>query len=350
MMRGTDERDEQAVTVIVGTLMLILVTVIAAAGLAVMVSQMQKDEMNRQSHQAAVKNELLKITAIHPSYQASTGMLEELNVTILNLNIGDSKINLVGLGDRTFPRNFSSGGILYNNTYAGLLIPAARQAEITLNIANNFDADPGISRTDALRVFLISSYYNTFETTFKPPIADFTLNIESEDLGVAERDVIILDGSSSGDDGTIVEWNWSVFENGVSLSHVSGKTARFVPESVGPFQVRLTVTDDCGMQAETVNKSIPRSDRFFPATYLNATNTGNDIVVIVTDLKGQLVEGAVVTFFKFYDVHANLSLSAYSGKTDSSGRFNVTLLSGEGTIRVASGEIAPVFLPVKYVS
>jgi hypothetical protein len=47
-MAGT--RNDEAVSVIVGTLLLILVTVIAAAGLAIMVSQLQKDEMDRQSH------------------------------------------------------------------------------------------------------------------------------------------------------------------------------------------------------------------------------------------------------------------------------------------------------------
>jgi hypothetical protein len=343
MMRGTDERDEQAVTVIVGTLMLILVTVIAAAGLAVMVSQMQKDEMNRQSHQAAVKNELLKITAIHPSYQASTGMLEELNVTILNLNIGDSKINLVGLGDRTFPRNFSSGGILYNNTYAGLLIPAARQAEITLNIANNFDADPGISRTDALRVFMISSYYNTFETTFKPPIADFTLNIESEDLGVAERDVIILDGSSSGDDGTIVEWNWSVFENGVSLSHVSGKTARFVPVSTGPFDVYLTVTDDTNMQGITGNKTIPGNPRFSPATHMDYSVNLSTITVFVSDINNIGVMNEVVTFVRY---SGNVSLSKNMAITDSSGNANVTVNSGVGILKIESGKLPAAYVEI----
>lgn len=349
-MRDTRERDEQAVTVIVGTLMLILITVIAAAGLAVMVSQMQKEEMNRQSHQAAVKNELLKITSIHPTYHTATGSLEALNVTILNLNTADAKVNLVGLNDRTFPRNFSSGGALYNNTYAGLEIPAARQAEITLNMATNFDTDPGISRTDTLRVFVITSFYNTFESTFKPPIADFTLDIKSEDLGVAERDVIILDGSPSSDDGSVVDWNWSVFQNGVSLSHLSGKMARYVPSSTGPFDVRLTVTDDTNMQGVTTNTTIPLSDRFFPATYLAALPSGNHIIATVTDLNMAPVRNATVTFIKFYDVHGNLSLSSYSALTDAAGQVNVTLLGGEGTIRVESGKISPVFVPVKYIA
>jgi hypothetical protein len=341
------ERNEQAVSVIVGTLMLILVTVTAAAGLAVMVSQMQKDEMNRQSHIAAVKNEELKITGIRPVY-GPNGDLMELNVTVLNLNTVDSKVHLIGIGDRTFPRNFTADGLLYNNTNAGYEIRAAAQGEISLNVSRNFQTDPGISRNSSLRIFLITSYYNTFENTFKAPNADFLLKIQNEDLGSAERDLVVLDGSASTDDGAIMEWTWSVYDNGVLLPPLHGKTARFVPSSVGPFHVRLTVTDDCGMQAETLNKSVPRSDRFFPATYLNATKMGNEIVVTVTDLNDQVVKDTVVTFMKFYDVHGNLSLSAYSAATDLSGKVNVTLLSGEGTIRVESGKIAPLFVPVKY--
>ena len=38
---------DDGVSVIVGTLLLILITVTAAAGLAIMISQMQKDAMNR---------------------------------------------------------------------------------------------------------------------------------------------------------------------------------------------------------------------------------------------------------------------------------------------------------------
>ena len=53
----TSRKDDSGVSVIVGTLLLILITVTAAAGLAVMISQMQKDAMNRQTHITAVQNE-----------------------------------------------------------------------------------------------------------------------------------------------------------------------------------------------------------------------------------------------------------------------------------------------------
>jgi flagellin-like protein len=92
----TGRTNDQAVSVIVGTLMLILITVTAAAGLAVMISTMQKDEMNRQTHIAAVKNE--NITILNVAFENNqTEWVDVPNpknwssvrVTLLNMNIDD---------------------------------------------------------------------------------------------------------------------------------------------------------------------------------------------------------------------------------------------------------------------
>ncbi|MEM2123966.1 MAG: PKD domain-containing protein [Methanolinea sp.] len=342
------ERDERAVSVIVGTLMLILVTVTAAAGLAVMVSQMQKEEMNRQAHQAAVKNELLKINGIRPVYNETTGFLEELNVSILNLNTADSRVILLGLNERLFPKNFTSGGISYGNRNAMLLVPATKQVDIAVNCTTDFERNPNLTRADTLRVFVFSSYYNLFERMFKPPVADFTVDIQTENLGVAERDVVLLDGSPSTDDGTIVDWEWRVTENGTPVSVLKGQKTRFVPPSRGPFEIRLVVTDADGMQGISPAKALPASSRFLPASYLRAWPAGNEIEVEVLDLNARPVPNATVTFIRFYDVHGNLTLSSYAGTTDESGRLNVTVLSGEGTVRVESGKMVPVFVPVRF--
>lgn len=344
------ERDEVAVSVIVGTLMLILVTVTAAAGLAVMVSQMQKEEMNRQAHQAAVKNEILKINGIRPVYNETTGILEEMNVSILNLNTADSRVILIGLNERLFPRNFSSGETSFPNKNAMLVVPATKEVEITLNFTTDFEKNPNLTRADTLRVFLFSSYYNIFERTFKPPIADFTMEIQTENLGVAERDVVLLDGSPSTDDGTIMDWEWRVTENETPVSILKGQKTRFIPPSRGPFEIRLVVTDADGMQGVSPAKILPASSRFLPASYMTARVAGNEIEVEVLDLNARPVANATVTFIRFYDVHGNLTLSSYAGMTNESGRMNVTVLSGEGTVRVESGKMVPVFVPVKYTT
>lgn len=366
-MKGQAPDREVGVSVIIGTLMLILITVTAAAGLAIMVSELQKDEMERQSHQAAVKSEQLVIHGIEPCYNTTT--LERLNITVLNMNTDDSRVQLVGISDGTkdfYPANFTSDSVMYNNTNARLDVPAAKQVRIELNFTTNFTADPNITSDDPLRIWVITSYYNTFEKTFKAPVADFSFTIQKEDLGVTERDMVVLDGSASTDDGSIVDWTWIV-EDGSATVPVGnwsdtanirlppvppGKTSSFAPNTTGPFRINLTVVDDSSMKDTTDYKVIPQNMRFFPPTYLDAVFESNttlgiyQIVATVLDLEHNPVQGATVMFIDIQDVHGNLTLDRWSGTTDGSGEIVVNITEGTGTIRVSSGKIPPRDVPV----
>jgi hypothetical protein len=364
-MKGQAPDREVGVSVIIGTLMLILITVTAAAGLAIMVSQLQKDEMERQSHQAAVKAEELVIHGIEPSYNNTT--LERLNITVLNMNTDDSRVQLVGISDGSteyYPANFTSGISFYNNSNAHFEIPAAKQGKIELNLTSNFRSDPGIHSSDPIRIWVITSLYNTFEETFKAPVADFTFTIEKEDLGATERDLIRLDGSASTDDGSIVNWTWVVEDgsatvplgNWSDMANITrppispGKSSSFIPSSSGPFRMNLTVTDDSSMRDTTDYKVIPQNLRFFPPAYLLPTTRVVDnttqIVALVSDLNNSPVEGVTVMFVKVQDVYGNLTLDRWSGFTDISGEFFANVSSGMGTIRISSGKIQPVDYPV----
>ena len=79
--------DKSGVSVIIGTLMLILITIIAASGLALMVSGMQKEALERESHLAAVESENLRIIAIDPI--GTDAHWHSVNVTLMNLNTED---------------------------------------------------------------------------------------------------------------------------------------------------------------------------------------------------------------------------------------------------------------------
>lgn len=364
--KGTHVDRESGVSVIVGTLLLILITVTAAAGLAIMVSELQKSEMERQSYQASVKSEELIINGIEPYYNNTT--LERLKITVLNMNTEDSRILSLGMNNGTdmFPKNFSSQGRSYNNTEARLVIPAARQELIEVNFTTNFTGDPMIQSRDALRIRVITSYYNTFERTFKAPTAEFTFTIDKEDLGATERDIVRLDGSASVDDGSIVDWNWAVedgskmiFQNNwtdamnITRQNVQpGKSTSFLPPSSGPFRINLTVTDDSGMKNTADYKIIPKNARFFPAAYLdpftrvNGLSNTTEIVATVRDLDYQPVQGVAVMFVKVQDVYGNLTLDRWSGLTGASGQFSANITQGTGTIRVSSGKIPPVDVPV----
>ena len=135
--------DERGVSVVFGTLMLILITITAASGLAVMVSAMQKETMERESHLAAVENENLRIISIDPV--GNSTHWNQVNVTILNLNTADSYITAISM-NKIFSKNYMANdetGVLdYYKGYPVIynykkrvLIPATRSKEICLNFS-----------------------------------------------------------------------------------------------------------------------------------------------------------------------------------------------------------------------
>ncbi|WP_421909748.1 type IV pilin [Methanolacinia petrolearia] len=90
MMVLRDRRE--GVSVIIGTLLLILITVIAAAALAIMVSEFEKEEMERQAHVSAVENEDLRIVSIELENNRSDWLsfLENENFTQWNITVWDN--------------------------------------------------------------------------------------------------------------------------------------------------------------------------------------------------------------------------------------------------------------------
>lgn len=133
--------DERGVSVIFGTLMLILITIVAASGIAVMVSTVQKDAMELESHLTAVENENLRIISIDPV--GNSTHWNSVNITILNLNTADSYITAINVNNiyaKNYLANDKSGSPDYYKGYPVIynfnkrvLIPAARSKEIYLN-------------------------------------------------------------------------------------------------------------------------------------------------------------------------------------------------------------------------
>jgi archaellin len=134
--------DESGVSVIIGTLMMILITITAASGLALMVSWMQKDAIERESHLAAVASENIRIIAIDPV--GDDTHWDSVNVTIMNLNTADSRITAISLNGvhaRNYRAKDASGDLDYYrdgypviyNFNKRVVIPAAGSKEICLN-------------------------------------------------------------------------------------------------------------------------------------------------------------------------------------------------------------------------
>jgi hypothetical protein len=342
--------------------------------------------MNRQSHIADVENEELKIQGVElenigdewrltlTNESDARGNWSTLRFTVVNLDTKDSQIVGVGVkpgnqGTMQYAWNSSVEGSMHNLSRR-IPVPAAKSTEITLSLVANFTASQPafpvntslhLQYDDSLTIRVITSLQNVFEETFKPPIPGMKTRIESEDLTVARRSILILDGSDSTDDGTIGQWNWTLLDGSrtcpgpgswddtgnITGSYSEGKIVRLTLPDSGPFQVILKVTDDNGMTGTSSPVTIPRNPGFNPPVGLFVNRTlFPDIRVTVRDIGGNPVSGSAVSFIKFTDTYGNLTLTNWSALTDGSGDVLTTWLDGKGTIRVISGQLPPVDLAV----
>ncbi len=145
MMRAPGFNDDHAVTVVFGTLMLILITITVASGIAVMVSTMQKDAMEREEYRVAVTNEDIRIVAIEPKLEENSSYWSSAKLTLLNLNTDDSSIKAVSLNNvyaSSYLVDNGSGTIGKNGDYPVMYnakrmikIPAQKTAVVYLNFS-----------------------------------------------------------------------------------------------------------------------------------------------------------------------------------------------------------------------
>jgi ABC-type transport system substrate-binding protein/PKD repeat protein len=101
--------------------------------------------------------------------------------------------------------------------------------EITLTVTDSAD------QTD---VAMVSVIVEAAVVTDEAPVA-----VAAIDSPATVGDTVTFDGTGSSDDNEIVNWTWSFDDNGVA-KELWGETATYVFETVGTYEVTLTVTDD----------------------------------------------------------------------------------------------------------
>ena len=387
----TARKNDDGVSVIVGTLLLILITVTAAAGLAVMISQMQKDAMDRQAHITAVQNEQLLITGVNfvasPTdwdtyFPPPNGTLNQSYSSVIfsltNLNNQDSKVIGISFNDiyahnatetnsnsnpAETPYNFSS-----TDPSSSLVVPASASMKFRINFTTDFSFIPSsIGPDDQVKVLVMTSMYNTFEKTFQPPNPVIVPSTATQNMGNVQRNVLVLDGSQSfaANNNTIIDWNWSLQDaSGTNplgnctdsadlgpQNITRGKTVQFQPKSPGPFCVNLTVQDNNGMKKSSDYVEIPENDMFVPPANFNAVFVSNPpanfINVTITDINGKGVNNAVINYILGSNQFGNLTLDNYVGVTGINGMNSSNVTSGVGSVKVTYGNFAPIEIAVR---
>jgi len=341
---------------IVGALLLIAVVIVAVSGIAVIVAQVQKNEMERQSNIDAVEKENIKIMSILPVLNDTTGFLDALNVTITNLNSQDSRISTVIINDKAALNYTSTDAYNAEKLYSytdRLSVPAGKAKVLAINFSTNYDPIYNVSPQKALKVAILTENGNIFSKMYMPPTPIIKTSIETENLGVAERDLLVLDGSDSFDDGSILSYQWNICNSSTYNSaenitlNTTGKRIRAYLKSTGPFYVWLNLTDDTnmiGISPEPVK--IPENKNFNPPVSMNASASGYslsspDIKVTVKDAQGNNMPDIDVSFIS---ISGSYTLSKYVSKTDLSGLATTTVtgVASGGVLRINLPSIRPI--------
>jgi hypothetical protein len=293
------------------------------------------------------------IKYIHPCYWG------EIELTIRNLNIDKSTLREIAI-NKHFAHNYSlftlrKGKEVFTPKYP-YDIPAHSTAPVRMNFLTDFGSPVHIRTTESIETLLITSLGNNFADAFAPPVPVADVEVVTENLGIAYRDVLILDASGSYDpDGFVREYKWLIYnDSGGEITIRTGKKIRLAPcdfnyNRTGPFKIDLEVADDTGMSArlsrQSGNISIPANMNFNPPVRLEAKKLdGNEIGAWVTDTKGDGVKGVVVNFLR-YSSYENVTAVPSSCVTNADG-FTSTTITGNGTIRVECGKLPYVNVKV----
>jgi len=327
--------DDKGVSEIIGALMLILIVVIAAAGIAMIVSQAEQQQASRQTLQDAINNEKLNMMYIQPIYNTNdtsslglTGIypLTEIDIDIQNLNVQQSNIQYITVNG--IPYNISE---LPGSLGDVLTVPASANLPIKLYVSN-FLLNLDLYNNQSITVQIGTSYGNTFSRTINPPTASAKFNVESENLGLVERDYVQLDASASNDStGQIKIYQWDITDNSPYWwkylptnnyqINSSGSTVQFNPLTNGPFTINLTVWDNQNEANAMIGQMndiyIPADPNFDPPLTLSPIYYQNNstIVATLTSLSGIPCSNQAIVF----QPGSNINVNTTQVLTDSNG-------------------------------
>jgi flagellin-like protein len=378
--------NDKGVSVIVGTLLLILITVVAATSLAVMVSQLQNNYVKEQQHLAKVNAENLSIQSV-VFKDNQTIWVNEWNIsnsqnwssisfTIVNMNTNDSIVEGIAINGNWAINFEDNAGNIYNNTNSSYLtVPAESYTNVNLDFAANssspedpsgltdFPTPPGFSVSTQQDIAVITSLSNTFQKTIRPPNPVYQMSIESQNLGSTTRDILVLDGSESTADNPIINWNWNIEDASntsgdcdnplllmpITNKPLSGKIVRYNPQSGNaPYCVNLTVMDTTGMTATSDYFAVPADPNFVPPTQLIVdpyfSDPYNGLTVEVSDSYGHGISNQPVDLVNTPSSDLQFS-QGNSQITNSLGITFFNMTGGTGTIGILSSN-----LPEKYWS
>jgi flagellin-like protein len=260
-------RSSRALSEIVGSLMLVLIVVVAATALAVFVQSYQKNLQAEQALAQAKSLESLKVLRVAPTLNGSSlpgaTTWQTLNFTVASLYVNPAIITELTL-DGNPVRNFTAWhldlgtGNWTEDVVGGggqLTLFPREQAYIQLDTqgapeTSFYNPAYQVATSASINLQLLTSYQNVFTGLFIPPTAvPLVQTLQTWDAMTSSYvQVPLLDGSNSFQTGnlTIDNWTWSITPGPITLW--GEKQVASTLNSVTTYTIRLTVTNTEGLQ------------------------------------------------------------------------------------------------------
>ncbi|WP_129582697.1 archaellin/type IV pilin N-terminal domain-containing protein [Methanolobus psychrotolerans] len=319
-MAGNDMKvflqDTRGVSVIFGTLLLILITIIAASSVAFMVSTMQKQAMDRESHLTSVENENLKIVSIKPSGNVS--VWNTIDLKILNLNTEDSYISAIRINDGFFLhfKAYDDSGIsgtfdayreypaIYSASHR-IKIPATKSKTVHLNFSDiTVEATETIDTSAWVNNSLDFTYSlkrHPWEAYGEVPyisstyyLSNSTECIKTGNLSINnENRQIVFFGNESG--GSLTNTSDYIVSYTIDFTSYAGKA----PAENEPLKVEI-ITSYINVFKELFTPPLPMAEVQFKVEYIMSSNTTtHPQSYLILDASGSQDMDGFITSYKW---------------------------------------------------
>ncbi|MCI4320134.1 MAG: hypothetical protein L3K23_08410 [Thermoplasmata archaeon] len=270
----------RALSEIVGTLMLVLIVVVAATAFAAFVQAYQKQAQSEQAFSNEQHLESLRILNVIPTVNATNpSAWESLNFTLASEYINSATITSVAVNSnplaqyqvlRVDPSTglYSLSWVRGNATSAQLILAPREQVNLIVNLSKSpttgsfYGLNFTLPTTSYIQLSLFTALQNKFNGLFLPPTALAIISTIVTFYNGTLQTVPVLDGSHSFQTGnaSIVGWMWKVYEGFAPHAQFAPTGEQVVAPSYFPgppgshYNVTLNVTNNDGL---TSTASIP---------------------------------------------------------------------------------------------
>jgi flagellin-like protein len=253
---------------IVGSLMLVLIVVVAATAFAAFTASYQKQYQAEQSVSQQRNLESLKVLSLGTTFVAgfpttlqtatfTVGSLSVISSEITELAINGNPLQAYQINPLGALQPGETSGYVHGAQFAN--VSAREQFTIVANVTNTTIPSsfyiPSIvmTSTSFLKLEIFTLLENDFTRTFVPPTAVITTTPLQIFVGSGYQTNVTLDGSGSlqSANDTLVNWTWTITPPlPAHVVTVWGEKALFPFAASAPakaYEILLTVTDDAGL-------------------------------------------------------------------------------------------------------